>query len=427
MWKQIQQEKMPIEADDWFDKQARQSLRLADWGFNSHPNMRIICYHRICIEHPTAPILNEMGCYVANWNRSRNPEFGGGSSYGREAVPYFDKAITADKTYASAYYNRARAYMECGEYAKAIEDYTNALNLSKKQVCAYGPRCGSYMQSAYEAADVNAGWKDRETAMITHLELPAIDIKQTYHSHYIGNHLVIDQEYKTEYSSKPSLYKPILSKARFYFEHGKYKRALSYFEQAEKLKSPVFYFKKGICFYKLGKYRKALECFLEEPAIKRNTINSEANIALCYAKLGNTKEAQKHLLESFRHFLSGGQMQDPKGEAFINIAVREKRIWHAAATYFESYYKRCLTNNQIFSIGFLQEPIFTDYIDNAYYQRAEAYFALKDYAHALEDYGRALHPDDIFPTVLIPKFELHIEQRMTACEEAIKKSSKKKK
>ena len=67
------------------------------------------------------------------------------------------------------------------------------------------------------------------------------------------------------------------------------------------------------------------------------------------------------------------------------------------------------------------------YIDNAYYQRAEAYFALKDYAHALEDYGRALHPDDIFPTVLIPKFELHIEQRMTACEEAIKKSSKKKK
>lgn len=428
LWKQIQQEKMPIEADDWFDKQEKQSLRLADWGFNRYPNMRIICYHRMCIEHPTAPILNEMGCYVANWNHSKSPEFLSEISYGKDAIPYFDGAIIADKTYAPAYYNRAHAYMECKEYANAIKDYTKALDLASKQACVYGARCGSYMQSAYEAADVNAGWKTRESGMITHPELGSINIKQTYSGHYIGNHLIIDSNYQTEYLSKPPLYKPKLSKARFYFEHGKYKRALSYFEQAEKLKSPVFYFKKGICFYKLGRYQKALKCFLEEPEIKReSSIHSEANIALCYAKLGNVKEAEKHLLESFRYFLSNGQMQDPKEKALINIAVQEKRIWHAVATYFENYYKRCLTNNQIFSIGFLQAPIFTDYIDNAYYQRAEAYFALKDYAHALKDYKRALYPDDIFPTVLIPKFELHIEQRMTACEEAIKQSSKKKK
>ena len=422
LWKQIQQEKIPVEPDNWFDKQEMQSLRLANWGFSRYPNMRLIFYHRMCVAHPQASIFNEVGYYIAQWKNEP------GAYNGRRAIPYFTKAIAADNIYAPAYYNRARAYQECGSYAQAIADYTKAIELAPEQVSSSSTRYARYVGIMSNIIVTQSGtW-----SMTPIQEVMRLSITKNYYCRYIGDHVDIKTYYERDdepLDHKRSVYSPILARAKGYFDLGKYKKALFCLERAESLQAPVLHLLKGKCLYKLGRYKEALNCLLSNECDGRD---SEALIAFCYAKLGNKHKEDKYALQAFMSFLS-----------LIQKRPREipARILKELISGFEKYYKYCLANNQFFSRWDILENMFNSagspseglktllkkplpfderqFFDNAYFQRAECYFALKDYEHALKDYKRALHIKDIKTCIKTS----YIEQRIARCEETWKKEN----
>lgn len=62
----------------------------------------------------------------------------------RKAVEAYTGAIELDGNYAADYFWRAEAYYELGEHQKAIEDYTKAIELNPKDVIAYNNRGYAY-------------------------------------------------------------------------------------------------------------------------------------------------------------------------------------------------------------------------------------------------------------------------------------------
>ena len=448
LYRQIQHEKLPIKSDDWFDAQEKQSLKLTRWAFQIRPNMENIFYHRLCMAHPTASILNEMGHYVAQWGDDYLSDFelmelsehsnAKIPSYGKDAIPYFNKAITLDSAYAPAYYNRARAYMECKEYAKAIADYTTAIKLDPQHV--FSSVGEHYISAMYGLIEGNPF---ERCVPLSHFDWVKKYIKTKVSSHYIGNHMMVES--KTEYTgtSKPKIYDHLLVKAQFYYRLGKIQRALSYVEKAERMGAKLFQRKKGECYYKLGQYKEALNCFLKLTE-RELSHTAKANIALCYSKLGKEKESKKYFKLALDEFIMRVALERIPGvrkgiekktnrevlikkvnERWVEVHVPEKLL-KTYSDYFTNRYKNCLKNNHPFFILSYQnggEP--TDfaplgglkYNANAYFQRANAYFELKDYIHALEDYQKAL--DDIDRILFILGFESFIKERITVCRKML--------
>ena len=457
LYRQIQLENLGLKKEDWFDKQEKQSLRLSTYGFSKKPDMRPIFFNRLCIQRPTASILNEMGYYKAAWEINSAPEIGMfGPFFGKRAIPFFDKAIAADGTYAPAYYNRARAYEECGDYRQAIADYTKAMELAPEQICVSDLRRGRYINLIYAMIDPNASWSMRafggDYTSSHHLSFSAkLHIETSYSSHYIGDHLVVDKSYNQAFVPDPAekIYRPILKKAQCYFCLGKYHKALLYFEKAEKQKAPTFYKHKGICLYQLAKYKEAIECFMKEAEKDRNEIDLLASISLCYAKLGNKRKEKFYFEQAFSKFFSRMAMLiDPdiregvirktgqrimvkqKNNTWVKVKFK-KEITDTIVNYFKHYYGKCLGKGQFFDISYLYDSVTDEnpdlYIDNAYLQRAKCYFALKDYTHALEDYNKALSLDNIIPMLLVPKFRSYTKGKIETCKKALQEKLSKKK
>lgn len=408
LYKQTQQEKIDVNLEDWFSSEETQSLQLSNKGFRSKILARPVIFNRICITHSTASVFNEMGYDIAGWKHNvqcvrPHPL--------QQALSYFEKAIAADKTYAPAYYNLARGYQESKKYAKAISAYTQALELAPEQAYSYQPRCARYMQSIYEIVFAGVNWKvlASRRGIGDLIPLPKNE-KIQYSSHYIGGHLIVDTKYKWDSKYKNPIYFTVLGKASVYFRLGKYNKALYYFKKAEQLEAPALYSLKGACFYKLNQYQEALNCFLNGLKNTREHACSNANIALCYDKLGNSKKAKTY-----------------KAKAKAETEAKESYILKILPGYFESRYKYCLENGALFSLADLpvEAADGTLFVDNAYYQRAECYFALRNYKAALQDYAKVLHSSNSFPAAVIPKFILQVEKRITACEEELKLTSKK--
>lgn len=435
LWKLRRQiQKFPLEYADWFDKQDEQSLKLANLGFPTKPDMRSVFYNRMCIEHPTAPILNEMGCYVANWFSYDNDSLR--TSRGSKGIPYFSKAIKIDPTYAPAYYNRARAYAECSEYTKAINDYTIAMDLDPEQACVSKPLFNGYMRDIYNSIAIGESWESitYETGMVSIGSASnSVEFKRMFRSHYIGDHLVVSEwrdpikRNVTSRNEMPANTK-LLSKIRCYCYFGKYKKALACIEKLENF-DPQIDFIEGMCLYKLGRYQEALSHFnLPQSKGLGSWVETAANKALCYAKCGKKEKEKEFLNLAWESFIEGIELKGFESGPALHVAYIKKndqKMIQTVRGYFEGYYKQCLEKNKLFSIwNFLL--LDKNYIDNAYYQCAECYFALKNYSAALEYYRKALRPNDIFPTVLIPNFESDIKRRIISCEKALKISRTKK-
>jgi tetratricopeptide (TPR) repeat protein len=62
----------------------------------------------------------------------------------QKAIDDYTKAIELNSKNAGAYYNRGIAYNDLGQYQKAIDDYTKAIELNPKDAGAYGNRGVAY-------------------------------------------------------------------------------------------------------------------------------------------------------------------------------------------------------------------------------------------------------------------------------------------
>jgi len=94
---------------------------------------------------PLVGILALGGC---SQNATIDPQDAGVqlSSEGRweEAITKFDEAIRLNPKDSLAYYNRANAHRNLGDYYLAIQDYDQVLDLNPRDALAYNSRAEAY-------------------------------------------------------------------------------------------------------------------------------------------------------------------------------------------------------------------------------------------------------------------------------------------
>ena len=91
--------------------------------------------------HQTAATHNFMT--PAQRHHSQGMSLYGSGDY-RRAIEEFSQTIELDPQYAEAYYIRGLSYANLGQYERAIEDYDKAIELEPQFAQAYASRASSY-------------------------------------------------------------------------------------------------------------------------------------------------------------------------------------------------------------------------------------------------------------------------------------------
>ena len=378
-------------------KYSVQSLSLTGRGLFF--DLEKFLYLRTMLKTPKASVANERGCEIALWKYPFFPDIADSDPCSEKALPFFDLAINLDKSYAPAYYNRARAYMELRKYQNAIEDLTMAIKLAPDQIWTFELRSGHYLQALYERIQANRATYLKKKDRIIRSSYPEGVWQNIDSSHGYMKKVCLE---KKEEQIFP--YDPFLVKAEVYMLTGKYEKALICIEEAEKLGANIEMQHKGECFYKLGDYQRALDCFQRETSEIVYFMNvgsydqnlceglSCLNIALCYAELGDNEKETEYLKRGIEYLLS----------YYKHMDMWDMSKAQSLTVNLKNYYKECLKKKEIFKLWpdlhFYQDS--TGYIDNAYLQRANAYYALGNGELALKNYKMAFWGDNIFPTSL---------------------------
>ena len=84
------------------------------------------------------------------------------------AISDYTKAIEIDPKYASIYYNRGIAYDNKGQYDQAISDHTKAIEIDPKLVSAYYNRGVVY----YFKKEYDKSWEDLKKAQNLGYQIP---------------------------------------------------------------------------------------------------------------------------------------------------------------------------------------------------------------------------------------------------------------
>ncbi len=93
-----------------------------------------------------------MSCYVGNISFAQQMEAKKWFNKAWEEdstslkIEYYSKAIEVDPKYTNAYNNRGAAYVDLGEYRKAIDDFTKTIKLDPKHASAYNNRGIAYRE-----------------------------------------------------------------------------------------------------------------------------------------------------------------------------------------------------------------------------------------------------------------------------------------
>lgn len=93
-----------------------------------------------------------MSCYVGNISFAQQMEAKKWFNKAWEEdstslkIEYYSKAIEVDPKYTNAYNNRGAAYVDLGEYRKAIDDFTKTIKLDPKHASAYDNRGIAYRE-----------------------------------------------------------------------------------------------------------------------------------------------------------------------------------------------------------------------------------------------------------------------------------------
>jgi tetratricopeptide (TPR) repeat protein len=207
-----------------------------------------------------------------------------------KAIADLDQAIELDPEYALAYNHRGAAYFSLGEYEKAIADYDRAIELDPEYAMAYNNRGYAYLNlGEYEKAI--ADWDQ------------AIEL---------------DPELAMAYNNR----------GYAYLNLGEYEKAIADLDQAIELdpELAMAYGNRGAAYLSLGEYEKAIADCDQAIALDPELAMAYNNRGAAYLNLGEYEKAIADLDQAIALDPELAMAYNNRGAAYLNLGEYEKAI-----------------------------------------------------------------------------------------------------
>lgn len=206
-----------------------------------------------------------------------------------KALADFSRALEINSNYANIYYNRAYAYTNKDEHEKAISDYSEAIKINPRDKEAYNNRGAAYGQKGqYDKAisDFTAAlilnsknsdlYNNRGTAFM----------KKGLYDDAISDFteaIKIDPDYARAYCNRGTAYK----------EKNQYDKAISDYTEAIRAnpKDAKAYNNRGVTRAVLKEYEKAISDYAKAIEIDEGYLDAYNNRAIAYTKTGQYDKA----------------------------------------------------------------------------------------------------------------------------------------
>ncbi|MDO4732450.1 MAG: tetratricopeptide repeat protein [Bacillota bacterium] len=251
-----------------------------------------------------------------------------------KAIEAYSKAIELDPDYAAAYYNRGSAYDDLKQYDEAIADYSKAIELDPDDAAVYNNR-----GSAYDDL------KQYDEAIADYSK--AIELKP---------------DYAAAYNNRGFAYR----------KQGKYNEAIADFSKAIELdpNNIIGYLVRGLAYYEDRKYEEAIEDYNKAIELDPNYANAYYNRGTAYEEDGKHDKAIADFSEAIKLKPDLAAAYNNRGLAYAGDGKHDKAIAD-------------------FSEAIKLKPD----LAAAYYNRGNAYYELEQWGRSIADYNKAIELD----------------------------------
>ncbi|MGK7917862.1 MAG: tetratricopeptide repeat protein [Prochloraceae cyanobacterium] len=225
-----------------------------------------------------------------------------------KAIEHYTQAIDVKPGYAEAYFGRGNAYDDLKDYRKAIADYTEAIKYKSNYVEAYNNRGNAKRKLG-----------DNEGAIEDYNQ--AIKYKSNYAVPYYNRGIVRDDlkqyeeaiaDYTQAIKYKPNYANAYYNRAVARRKSGKDREVIHDYNQAIKYKSnyAVAYNNRGVVRNQLKDYRQAIADYTKAIKYKPDYANAYYNRGIAYKNLGDRKKAVADWQQAAKIYQKQGKVQD---------------------------------------------------------------------------------------------------------------------
>jgi tetratricopeptide (TPR) repeat protein len=213
----------------------------------------------------------------------------------KEAIDYYNKAISITPDYIYFYNNRGAAYAKLGQYQRAIEDYNQAIRLKPDHPGAYYNRGLAYADlGQYQLAIENFNSSIR-------LKLDNADAYNNLGTTYLkcGQYQQAIENCNQAIRLKPNDANGYYNRGIAYGKLGQHQREIEDYNQAIRLTpdDADAYYNRGTAYGALGQYQSAMENWNQAIRLKPNYAEAYNNRGTFYLMKGDNKpgcsDAQK--------------------------------------------------------------------------------------------------------------------------------------
>jgi tetratricopeptide (TPR) repeat protein len=214
----------------------------------------------------------------------------------KAAIVHFDRAISLDPKYASAYVNRGWSYDNLGQLQEAVADYSKALSLDPKN--AWAAWAYAHRGSAYENLGQHQKAVDdlnKATKLDPKYALAYYHRGIAYKS--LGQHQKAIDDYSRVIELAPKFLGTYVNRGVAYDELGQHQKAINDYSHAISLdpKCATAYNNRGAAYGFLKQHQKALEDFNKAIGLDPKYAKAYKNRWATYLKLGQIDLADKDL------------------------------------------------------------------------------------------------------------------------------------
>ena len=216
----------------------------------------------------------------------------------RKAVEAYTEAIERDGTYSNDYFWRAEAYYELGEHKKAIEDYTTAIVQNPKYVTAYNNRGFTYNKFGEYAKAIEDFTKAID---LDPKDATAYNNRGFAHDD-LGEYAKAIEDYNTAIKLNPRYEAAYNNRGFTYNKLGEYAKAIEDFTKAIDLdpKDAVAYSNRGLAYNGLREYTKAIQDCTKAIELDPKDANPHRHLGNAYYGLKEYQKALAELTEAIR-------------------------------------------------------------------------------------------------------------------------------
>jgi tetratricopeptide (TPR) repeat protein len=237
-----------------------------------------------------------------------------------KAIECFTEAIELEPDEADFYYWRGRSYYEKKRYDEAIEDFTEAIRLEPNEAGFYWWRGRAY----YEKADYGKAIEDFTKAIKLKPDDAYIYWWRGRARYRKGEHNESIQDFTEAIKLKPDDADFYGWRGGAYYEKGKYDEAIHDLTKAIELKPDMagFYYLRGNAYYWKGEYEKAIKDF--DKVLELNPSYKEAREAK--KEVENLIEYKKKSLVKSGNGSSYEEARKAKKEVESSIESKKKSL-----------------------------------------------------------------------------------------------------